>query len=344
MHFKNPERIKVFLKDPNKKNPLKIGKEIIVLWATKKELPLYYFKHLYKKEIENYRDYLGTREAARIHDSEKLHKPQYVSILGNKLNFALYCEKNRLDTPRLVGHNFGPTFFLEGKTKKVADKKALIKYYETIFGTANLEAIFFRPIGLYGGEGCFKLDRENMGKQLKAEYDNLMSGDYTHTAPIRQHPAIDKIHPHSINTLRILTFLNGDSVNVVSSFMRIGVGDSVVDNASSGGLFIGIYQEKGTLKRKGYRDLKFGGDELTRHPDSGFEFQNFKIPFFKSALELAIKAATHIADIIIGWDIAITTTGPTIIEGNERPDLFMSDVAYGGLLKNSRMKKIMAMV
>lgn len=166
MYFKNPERIKVFLKNPNKKNPLRICKEILVLWATKGELPIYYFKHLYKKEIKNYRDYLGTKEAARMHRSEKLHKQRYVSILGNKLIFALYCEKNQLNTPKLVGHNFGNNFFLDGKMKKIANKRALVNYYKMIFESANLEAIFFRPIDLYGGKGCFKLDLDNLEKKI----------------------------------------------------------------------------------------------------------------------------------------------------------------------------------
>jgi hypothetical protein len=49
----------------------------------------------------------------------------------------------------------------------------------------------------------------------------------------------------------------------------------------------------------------------------------------KKACETAKEAARHIPDRLIGWDVAITTTGPTIIEGNEDPHLFMSDVAYG---------------
>ncbi len=344
MHFQNPERIKVFLKNPNKKNPLKIFKEILILWVTKGEFPIYYFKHLYKKEINNYRDYIGTKEANRSHDSRKLHKQQYISILADKLIFALYCEKNHLNTPKLVGHNFGANFFWEGKLKKVANKKALIKYYKMIFESANLESIFFRPLSLYGGKGCFKLNLENLEKKLDVEYDNLIRGDYAHTESVKQHPAIAKIHSNSINTLRILTIIDKGKVNIVSSFLRCGVGDSVVDNGTSGGLFIGIDQERGTLKQKGYRDLKFGGDELMKHPDSGFEFQNFEIPFFMQACDLAIKATTYIPDTFIGWDIAITPTGPTIIEGNERPGLFMSDIAYGGLLQNPLMKKILAEV
>ena len=142
----------------------------------------------------------------------------------------------------------------------------------------------------------------------------------------------------------MLTHNDKAEVDIVSSFLRIGAGGSIVDNGSSGGLFVGIDQESGVLKRTGYRDMKFGGGEFMEHPDTGFKFENFKVPYFKEACELAKEAAKYIPNGFIGWDIALTPNGPTIIEGNEDPHLFMSDVAYGGLLTNSKMKKVMSKI
>lgn len=339
MQFKDPGRIKVFLKDPNKKNYFKIVKEIMVLWVTKRELPMYYFKHIYKKEIKNYRDYLGTAEIARMHTSKKLHKLEYTSIISNKLNFVLYCERNAIKTPRLISYNFGSSFFFKDRIC-ISNLGNLIDFYKNVFDSDHVEAIFFRPLGLFGGSGCFKLDRDTFSMQLEAEYDNLVSGDYTHTEVIKQHEEINAIYSKSINTLRILTHFEKGNVGIISSLMRIGVGGSIVDNATSGGLFIGIDQEQGTLKRKAYRNLKFGGEELEKHPDTGFEFNNFQIPFFEEACTLAIDAAKYIPNGLVGWDIAIAPDGPTIIEGNELPSLFLSDVAYGGFMKNEQMKKL----
>jgi len=84
-------------------------------------------------------------------------------------------------------------------------------------------------------------------------------------------------------------------------------------------------------------------EAITQHPDLndiyGKSINTLRI---KEACELAMDAAKYIPDGFIGWDIAVTPFGPTIIEGNEDPHLFMSDVAYGGLLKNLLMKKVMA--
>lgn len=88
--------------------------------------------------------------------------------------------------------------------------------------------------------------------------------------------------------------------------------------------------------------MKFGEEELEAHPDTGFRFENFKIPYFKEACELVKNATKHIPNGYIGWDVAITPLGPTIVEGNEDASIFFSDVSYGGLLKNAQMKKVIA--
>lgn len=342
MQFKDPSRIKVFLRDPDKKNFFKMCKEVLVLWATKKEVPMYYFKYLYKKDVKNYRDYLAPREVRRIHTSGRLHKKEYTSILNNKLNFALYCERNRVSTPALIGHNFGGSFFLGNGIREISGVTELVFLYREVFSSINADAIFFRPLALNGGQGCFRLDREKYVQQLETEYKNLLGGDYTHTEALAQHPEINAIYGDSINTLRILTHIDNGNVDIISSFIRIGAGGSIVDNGSSGGLFVGINQESGALKRTGYRDMKFGGGEFREHPDTGFRFENFKVPYFKEACEMAKEATRHIPNGFIGWDIALTPDGPTIIEGNERPHLFMSDVAFGGLLTNPDMKKVIS--
>jgi len=344
MHFNNPGRIKVFLRDPNKKHFLKICKEVCHLWVTKKEVPLYYFKHLYRKDVKNYTDYLGLKICQKLHSSAQLHKKEYTSILNNKLNFSLYCEKHNIPTPDLIGHNFKSSFFSSKGIREIRNFEELVYYYKVIFQNNNLKAIFFRPLALYGGAGCFMLTLENFEEQLKAEYDNLTNGDYTHTEVIAQHPEINTIYSQSINTIRILTHNDDGEVDIITSFMRFGTGGNFVDNGSSGGLSLGIVQESGELKPSSYLDMEFGGGELEAHPDTSFVFHNFQIPYYKEACKLAITAAKHIPNGFVGWDVAITPDGPTLIEGNENPSLFVCDVLYGGLMRNPKMQKVIARI
>ena len=47
-----------------------------------------------------------------------------------------------------------------------------------------------------------------------------------------------------------------------------------------------------------------------------------EIPYWEKVLELCQQAAAIIPEIaFIGWDVAITPSGPILIEGNHDPDL-----------------------
>lgn len=344
MHFKNPGRIKYFLKDPNKKSFFKICKEVLVLWVNKKELPMYYFKHLYKKEVTNYKDYIGTKVVRRIKASTKLHKQEYIYILNNKLSFLLYCKKNAIPTPSLIAYNFGHNFFLGIDVREVSNIDELADFYSDVFKSNQVDVIFFRPLSLNGGKGCFKLYRKTFLQQLASEYENLINGDYIATEVITQHPDINAIYSKSINTVRIVTHNDNGCFKVIYSIIRFGVNGSVVDNASAGGLCVAINQESGTLKDLAYRNLEFGGGNFDKHPDTDFKFENFLVPYFKESCELVKAASKRIPNGLIGWDIAVTPTGPTIIEGNADPAFFVPELLHGGLMKNPYMKKLIAAI
>jgi hypothetical protein len=340
--FENIGRIKVFIKDPNKKSFFKIIKEVFVLIITKKEIPFYYFKYLYRKDVKNYLDYLSAGELSAIGSSPLLHKPAYRSLLENKLFFALLSEKSPLNTPKLISYNLGNTFYHNNTIKQIYDKSELVSFFEHIFTVDNLEDLFFRPPTDYGGKGCFKLTRTGLKNELDDIFDSLTNGYYVHTKIIEQHREINKIHDKSVSTLRIISLINSENCpEIISAFMRFGVGNSVVDNASSGGFFVALNIDEGTLKDTGHYLPEYGGAEIKKHPDSGFKFEGFKVPYFNEACEEVLKGIKVIPDRFIGWDVAITPNGPIIVEANFGPHLPMSDIAYGGLLKNPHIKKLL---
>lgn len=340
-NFDNIGRIKVFIKDPNKKNFFKIIKEVFVLIKTKKEIPFYYFKYLYRKDVKNYLAYLSSGEISAISNSTLLHKPAYKSILKNKLFFSLLSEKSPLNTPKLFSYNLGNTFYYNNTIKKIYNKSELVSFFEHVFTVTSLDGLFFRPPSDYGGKGCFKLTRTGLKNELDDIFDSLINGYYVHTEIIKQHREINKIHDKSVSTLRIISLITSENHSeIISAFMRFGVGNSVVDNSSSGGFFVGVNIDEETLKDTGHYIPEYGGAQIKKHPDSGFKFEGFKVPYFKEACEEVLKGVKVIPDRFIGWDVAITPNGPIIVEPNDGPHLAMSDIAYGGLLKNPHIKKL----
>jgi hypothetical protein len=62
-------------------------------------------------------------------------------------------------------------------------------------------------------------------------------------------------------------------------------------------------------------------DWYDRHPVTHAEITGRVLPHWKSLAELACRAHRLFHDrILIGWDIAITPSGPVILEGNSYPD------------------------
>ncbi|NMH87416.1 sugar-transfer associated ATP-grasp domain-containing protein [Flavivirga algicola] len=342
-NFTDIGRIKVFIKDKNKKGFLKVIKEIFILLITKKEIPFYYFKFLYRKDVKNYLDYLSTKEVVAIGSNSELHKPEYKSLFNNKLVFALFCEKASINSPRLISHNFGSCFCFNNKNEKINTKEELVLFFERVFASLDTNAIFFRPPSEYGGKGCFKISQKGLASEVDDKYETIINGRFVHTEIIHQHKEINKIHSKCVNTIRIISLITSEGdIELVCSFMRFGVGDSSVDNASSGGFFVGVNLNDGTLKLSGLYMLEYGGGDIYEHPDSGFKFEGFKIPYFKEACEEVVNAVKIIPDRFIGWDVAITQNGPLIIEANWAPHIFLSDYAYGGLLRNQHMKKLVS--
>jgi hypothetical protein len=341
-NFENIGRIKVFIKDPEKKSFFKIIKEVFVLIKTKKEIPFYYFKYVYKKDVKNYLDYLSTREVNAIGNSRLLHNPAYKSILDNKLFFTLLCKKSCINTPKLVSYNLGNNFYYNNTIKQIYNKSELVSFLENIFTESNLEGLFFRPPSEFGGKGCFKLTKTGLKNELDDLFDSIKNGYYVHTELIKQHREINKIHDKSVSTLRIISLITSEKQpEIISAFMRFGVGHSVVDNSSSGGFFVGVNMNEGTLKKEGHYLLDYGGKIIYEHPDSRFKFEGFKVPYFKEACEEVLKGIKVIPDRFIGWDVAITPNGPILVEANSGPHLLSVEMGYGGLLQNQHIKKLL---
>ena len=56
------------------------------------------------------------------------------------------------------------------------------------------------------------------------------------------------------------------------------------------------------------------------HPVTGCEIPGFQFPYWNEVLEMCKKASFEIPEVgYIGWDVAITPTGPVFVEGNELP-------------------------
>lgn len=167
----------------------------------------------------------------------------------------------------------------------------------------------------FGGSGVFKISASESESLKRSFIDSVkkQKGDLVVQLPLRQHPKLARINPHSVNTIRIISMLNKDGVKIYSSILRIGRGSSYLDNFTSGGLICGI-DDNGRLRKQAY-DNKKG---YFTHPDTGVKFEGFPIPAYEDALEMVKKAHPMLPWFrLISWDICINEAcEPVLVEAN----------------------------
>lgn len=137
---------------------------------------------------------------------------------------------------------------------------------------------------------------------------------------IRQGAPMSTIHSSSVNTLRIPTVIirneQGEpEVRLFHPSLRMGRGDSFIDNFSSGGVSALIDPETGMIYTDG-ADKK--GHKFEYHPDSNVKFKGFQIPEWEEAVAMVKKAAMMVPDNhYCGWDLAYSADyGWCMVEAN----------------------------
>jgi hypothetical protein len=142
-----------------------------------------------------------------------------------------------------------------------------------------------------------------------------IKGDIIIQKGINQSKIIQQLSNNSINTVRILSFLDKTGkVIIYSRIIRMGVGDKAVDNASSGGITCGIEKE-GRLKPKAFDEK---GNMYEKHPTTGAVFSDIVLPSLDTAETLIRYAHIKIPHFrLVSWDIAFNEKDePVLIETN----------------------------
>ena len=208
--------------------------------------------------------------------------------------------------PRVLVRNIGGLLFDE-------DYKQLSKK-EAIRITCTEPEVICKP-SLESGSGrgiqFLETSNEAVLKRLFGSGDS----EYIIQAVIKQHPDLSNIHPRSVNSVRVASLLMEDGVHILSSCLRMGAGESRVDNHHAGGMSSGVNADGSIQKYAYYLD----GRRSDIHP-SGFRFEGFKVPSYDRIINLVKKAHPLIGHFrLVGWDIAVDETGDAVlIECNMR--------------------------
>ena len=168
------------------------------------------------------------------------------------------------------------------------------------------------------GAGVFFLSKEDPVTDFKKVIRGIKN-DVIVQRVVKQHPAYAALHQQSVNTLRIMSYLDiGSSgkpkVEILVTAVRIGTGGLRVDNVTAGGFFLGIDKNGRTM------GLGAGarGRNYTKHPELGYDLKGIELPGIDKVHDIIEKVHLRFGKFrIISWDFAIDEGGePVLIEVN----------------------------
>lgn len=177
----------------------------------------------------------------------------------------------------------------------------------------NCGKLFCKPSrGSCGGHGCFCMDfgeTEDAGAALER-----LGGEFVIQELLDCAPSIKRLYPGAVNTFRVVSYRWKETFYTMPSVMRTGRGGSIVDNASSGGMFVSI-SDDGVLQGKA---VTIDNQKFTEHPDTHVAFDGYRIEGFEKVREAAVRMHTMLPAVgVIGWDFTLDDKGrPLLVEAN----------------------------
>lgn len=123
----------------------------------------------------------------------------------------------------------------------------------------------------------------------------------------------------SVNTIRVYTIIDTcGKAHVVQTILRVGVGDSVVDNYCSGGCIYPVDIQSGRVDNTGWgHGADYSG--IMIHPGTDIKMLGYQIPYWNDVKRYSCSLAEHLPEVrCVGWDIVVADNPCHVdfIEGN----------------------------
>jgi hypothetical protein len=286
---------------------------------------LYYFAELYKPGAADIDEYLLRREVkgkllSRLHRLQPPAAERRIN-LGDKLQFLAWCARTNLPH---------------------AAPLMLIEDGQVVWQSGNLldldQDLFAKPrvgrgaigVRLYRRIGAFRFDGEDGRHMTLGEIaSDLIRRFGTRNVMVlprlRNHPDLAGLASESLITIRAVTCLDErQQPELVLAYLRVlsklepdwPVKKPIGEYAAA------IDLADGRLSAMTGDKPESLSQWHDRHPVTGVEVTGRIVPCWDAVAALAERAHRVTRDrVLVGWDIAITPTGPLLLEGNSYPDV-----------------------
>jgi len=286
----------------------------------------------FRKEI-SWRDktaHLGAR--AFVSRLEQLNPLPYRKLSQHKLAEKALLTLLGVPTPRYLGyvHRFA------GRTAAGTPLRDRAEF-ERFIDSVGANRLCFKLMEGHGGSGFVAVERVRSGdgtvliplfstdaltvSQFFDRYVAAAKGGRLVEEYLDQHPAYSAFNETSVNTLRMWVYAPaGEPAKIIGGYLRIGRRGALVDNHVAGGIVAPIDFRTGTLQAA--VDGLPSHRVYAAHPDSGRPIAGVRLECWDAAMRVAADTLTVFPKTrLAGMDVAVSTTGPMVIELNNYPGL-----------------------
>jgi hypothetical protein len=261
---------------------------------------------------------------------DRLNPPSLEPFSEQKLVFHDYCRAGGLPVPEVYGTLGAAGGWDRRAGVAIGGGDAFAAFLEGLPGDVVIKPSFGNRGGgirmLRRGERGF-VDLRGAAVDVRALHDEIRAGDVSDVhlvqERLRNHPAIEEISGSPVlQTLRLITIVRPDgSVFLLTAVLKLALGTADIDNflgGRTGNGYALVTQDDGRLGNLMRRAPEgYGLTSTPVVPRTGVRVAGRPVPFFEEAVAVARRAAVLMLPMrTLGWDMAITPSGPVILEAN----------------------------
>jgi len=260
---------------------------------------------------------------------------QVLSMNGRNLNFV-YPNNHRRDFPIAdnklltksvvdrINVSVPQTYYTYGYFCELSTLKAdLEKHSEFVIkpasgsGGGGIVVISDRKAGYWYSIGGTPYSLQDLRKHISDIIFGVYSFGLQDQAIIEsriiQHPELDVLSPYGLADVRLIFCRNTPVMAMIRLATKRSRGTA---NLHQGAVGVGVDMATGKT-----RHASFSRMAIDFHPDSGEQLVGRKIPYWDDIVKVGMQVARAVPLKYIGVDIAVSTTGPKLLEINARPGI-----------------------
>lgn len=269
-------------------------------------------------------NYMSREAAARLR--KRVNPREEFASVNDKALFYRICTEAQIPFPETFG------VFVTGVSRRSKPTELPLPRVDLeslpdgdfvakpVWGREGIGIWFFEKSGsLFFVDGKL-MGAEAMGSLLREHASN---DDFIVQRRMVPHPSLSAISgSRALQSARLVTFLDAEERPHIlfARFKIIRHGNNIdnFDEGTTGNLIADVDIETGKITKVMTKiRSKVGLEPITQHPDTGKDL-SFSLPDWQQAVELACKGARTFRRIrSLGWDVALTSEGPVILEANQ---------------------------